>query len=300
MRLLLVHSHPLNKLGGAELSLSEHLAAAPDGIDVNVALPDEPVVLDTYDTLILGNLRPEGGPGAKEEYRWAKLWSRRIRGYHGYVIKSERDVHPCAHRDGRCIQTNPLRREACDCSPKITKAFEKLYNLCDAIQFLSPLQRQAINQLVDIKFPKQFEIASPVDLDRFQSVIPFAQRKHAALICGDPIRVGPEAETLAEKEGYPVEYLEYLSVRHSEMPGLLNQYKAVVVAPAMLHAFGRLAVEALACGCRVITNERVGAMSWPDPIAASRKAHTTFWAMVTRRPQKFNPRRLSRLTFWRH
>ncbi len=299
MRLLLIHAHNLDKLGGAELSLREHLAAAPPNIEIDVALPDDPVALDNYDTLILANLRPSGGLGAKEEYRWARLWSRRIKGYRGYVIKSERDVHPCGHRDGRCIQTQPLVRLNCDCSPAISKAFATLYNLCDTIQFLSPLQRSAINRLITIDAPRQYEVASPVNFDHFRSFTPFDQRRHAALITGDTTRVASNAAELAESEGYPIDNLEYLSVAYDNMPDLLNQYKAVVVAPTMLHGFGRLAVEALACGCQVITNNRVGAMSWDDPIVASQNANHDFWAMVNDRPTLPNQRRLNPMAFWR-
>jgi len=299
MRLLLIHAQPLDKLGGAELSLREHLAAAPPGIDIDVALPDDPVDLGAYDTLILANLRPSGGLGGKAEYRWARLWTRRIRGYPGYVIKTERDVHPCGHRDGRCIQANPLTRIRCDCSPRISGAFERLYNLCDAVQFLSPLHRRAINRIITIKAPRQYEVASPIDLKRFRSYVPFEERKNAALIIGDAIRVSPDASALAEREGYCVEYIDYLSVRYDDMPDLLNKYKAIVIAPVMLHAFGRLAVEALACGCKVIANDRVGAMSWPDPVKASAEANAAFWTMATRRPSRPNPRRLNKLAFWR-
>ncbi len=299
MRLLLIHANSLDKLGGAELSLRDHLDAAPPDVKVDVALPDSHVQLKQYDTLVLANLRPSGGVGEMEECRWAQLWSKRLKGYRGYVIKSEHDVHPCAHRDGRCIQTEPLKRIACTCGPLIPGAFEELYNLCDTVQFLSPLHRLAVNQLIKIKSPRQYEIASPIDLKHFRSMTPFHQRKHAALLTGDAGRLAPDAAALAEAEGYPVEYMDYLSIPYNDMPDLLNQYKAVVIAPVMLHAFGRMAVEALACGCRIITNNRVGALSWPDPINASQRSNEMFWEMVANRPNRPNPRRFNRLAFWR-
>jgi hypothetical protein len=61
----------------------------------------------------------------------------------------------------------------------------------------------------------------------------------------------------------------------------------------MLHAFGRLAVEALACGCRVLASSRVGAMSWPDPLEACRQSNRLFWEMVTNVPQEKNPKRIA-------
>ena len=61
------------------------------------------------------------------------------------------------------------------------------------------------------------------------------------------------------------------------------------------YAFCRMAVEAMACGCQGITNDRVGANSWPDPIKASQVANDEFWRVVKDIPDKPNRRRVSRL-----
>ncbi|MGD0578688.1 MAG: hypothetical protein ABSC08_07150 [Bryobacteraceae bacterium] len=317
MRVLLVHSVPIGSPGGAEISLRDHLAHAPPGVTVETVLPDSPVDVDRFDSVILANLRPAArlskgstGSGVKararawlarsplralafrSEVAWAELWRRRLAGYQGYVIRSERDVHPCAYRDGRCLATEPVRFVGCSCGNSVRKAFERLYNICDAVHFLSPLHRQAINQLIRIDVP-QFEIAPALDFERFRSYVPFEQRKRAALITGDAIRVSPSAECRARDNGYAVEYVDYLSIPYGRMPELLNQYQAVVVDPVMLHAFGRLAVEALACGCRVLASSRVGAMSWPDPLEACRQSNRLFWEMVTNVPKEKNPRRFA-------
>src|SRR5690606_29082882 len=79
---------------------------------------------------------------------------------------------------------------------------------------------------------------------------------------------------------YVPDVLPYLSVPYEAMPELLNGYAAVVVDPLMYHAFGRLTVEAQACGCRVLASDRVGATSWADPLAATRASNRNFWALV--------------------
>lgn len=317
MRVLLVHALPLSHRGGAQISLRQHLEQAPAGITVDTTLPDSPVDLKHYEVVILANLRPFAQPSnghvgtakkwlwermnrsglqslaVRSEVAWAKLWCRRLAGYRGYVIKSERDVHPCVYRDGHCLEMNPLRRVDCGATRVVARTFERLYNLCDAVQFLSPLHRRAINTMVRIQVP-QYEIASPLDLNLFRSFTPFEQRKQAALVTGDAIRESSGAASRACKAGYAVERLEYLSVPYERMPEVLNQYRAVVVDPLMLHAFGRLAVEALACGCRVLANDRVGALSWPDPLAACRESNPRFWDMVRDVPAQPNPRRLRR------
>ncbi len=295
MRLLLVHSHSLDRLGGAELDLKRYMAAAPSGVDLDVVLPDEPVQVSDYDTVVLANLRPEGGLGEAEECRSAREWMKRVRGYTGYLVRMEMDSHPCTYRDARCIDFSASSWRKCNCRSPIRRTFQGLYNLCDTTLYMSPLHRRVINHIIKVKGSRQVEIGSPVDLVRFRSVIPFEERKHAALITGDAARVAPHAEALAGAEGYPVEFVDYLSVPHAEMPELLNRYKAVVIAPSILHAGGRLAVEAMACGCQVIANERVGAMSWPDLLSSSQDALDTFWEVVAARPARPNPRRFGGL-----
>lgn len=315
MRVLVVHASSFQSLGGAEISLRHHIENPPPGVTVETAFPEESVELGGFDAIVLGNLRPravlKGGAGGavksrvrewlirspfhelafRAELAWVRLWCRKLSGYTGYVVKSERDVHPCARRDGRCVLTDPVvTRTSCHCGGTVRAAFQCLYNLCDAVQFLSPLHQKAINQLVDIEVP-QFVIAPPLDFTRFRSEVPADRRKRAALILGDAIRVGPNAEALARQNGYEPARLDYLSVPFDCMPALLNEYQAVVLDPLMLHAFGRLAAEALACGCRVLATSRVGAMSWPDPLAACRESNTRFWEMVTSAPDWRNPRR---------
>lgn len=294
MRLLIIHVKSINALGGAELSLKSYVGSAPEGVIVDTAFPDDPVDPANYDVVVLANLRPDDGPGEEAECRAARQWIRRLKGYRGYVIRLEHDIHPCPYRDARCFDDDVPVRQDCKRRSPIRKTFEKLYNLCDTVIFRSPLHRRVINQMISIKTPHQVDVNAPVDFDLFRSVTPFEQRKHAALITGDPIRVAPTAEALATAKGYPVEWLDYLSVPYEQMPEILNRYQAVVVAPVMLHASGRLAIEALACGCKVITNDRVGAMSYPDPVAASRKSDELFWQVIRERPDRPNPRRVGR------
>jgi len=279
MRVLLVHASPLYQLGGAELSLGYHVARAPAGVEVDVCLPSDERELSGYDAVVLANLRPSGGAGEAAELAWAERWVRRLARYRGFSVRSERDVHPCTHRDGRCLAVKPLRKLPCDCNDRMRRAFEELYNTCSAVQFLSPIHQAAVSLLIRIEAP-QFIIAPPVDLERFRNTVPFEKRKRAALILGDAARVAASAPERARRHGFEPARIPYLSVPAEEMPELYNRYQAVVVDPVMLHAFGRVVVEAMACGCRVLASERVGAFSWDDPIAACREANDRFWDML--------------------
>jgi hypothetical protein len=278
-RVLFVHPFSTDRLGGAEQSLRRHIAGAPPGVRITVIGPEQECKLGRYDAVVLGNLRPPGGLGMEAELQWLLRWAVRLDGYDGFALRSERDVHPCTHRDGRCIVGQRLKKSTCDCTSAMRDANELLYNACSAVQFLSPAHQRVINQLIRISVP-QYVIASPIDFSEFRITTPVDQRPPKALILGDAIRVAPTAIDRARSHGFEPETVPYLSIPFDQMPALYNRYRAVVVDPLMFHAFGRIAIEAMACGCRVLASERVGAMSWPDPVWASRHANEQFWRVL--------------------
>lgn len=280
-RVLLVHSSPLTNPGGAEYSLNHYLKCKPENVEVDVILPDESVNVHHYDAIILSNLRPVGGKGEKYEYKAAKAWIHRTKNYFGHLVKLEHDVHPCPFRDASCINISDTPWEKCDCSSPIRTIFRSLYNQCGTVIFLSPLHKKVINHIIDIDHPRQTEIGSPIDFDMFATLTPWEKRKKAALVTGDDQRIADNIADLAEKAGYTtIDRHPYLSTPHEEMVKLYNSYQAVIVAPKILHAFGRVAVEAMACGCEVITNDRVGAISWENPMEESKKAPGKFWQTI--------------------
>jgi len=287
-KVLFVHATPPGPPGGAELSLAAHMGGAPAGVQADVAGVDDERTLQPYDAVVLWNLR---GGSEEQDLATIRRWTLRLKDYAGVSIRSERDVHPCARRDGTCLVGAPLERVACDCSSEMGDAMERLYGACTAVQFQSPMHQAAINLLVRVR-SRQFVIAAPVDVSRFTVTVPPEQREPTALIIGDDVRVAASAAERARAAGYRPERLPYLSVPADEMPALYNRYRAVVVDPVMLHAFGRVAVEAMACGCEVLASERVGALSWKDPLAATRRANREFWRMVLRARM---PRWLARL-----
>lgn len=279
MQVLIVHAMDQGAPGGAEQSLRYHMEHAPAAFKVSAAHPDDAVRLGAFDAVVLGNLRPRGGLGAEAEIGATLRWAVRLADFEGFSLRSERDVHPCTFRDGRCLTGRNPRKTACDCTMTIRDANQLLYNACSAVQFLSPAHRRAINQLISITRP-QHTIAPPIDPRRFRVLTPLAERPPKALILGDAMRVADTAVGRARKAGYEPERIEYLSVPFDEMPRLYNRYQAVVVDPNMFHAFGRVAAEAMACGCRVLASERVGAMSWKDPVGACQVANESFWRLL--------------------
>ena len=303
VRVLFVHSRLLSCLGGAEISLRHHVENAPPGVEVVAVLPDSPVSLRGFDAVLLANLRPAGSPDKdwmssarrivwdglrrtplrsycyRSQLAWTRLLIEKLSSFRGGIVRAERDVHPCAGRDGRCLTGSPIRRQPCSCGDEVPRVFEQLYDLAHGVIFLSPLHSDAINRIIRVRAPQHI-VAVPIDFSRFRSTTPWEARKRSALITGDSIRVRETAARRALDNGFQPERIEYLSLPHDKMPELLNQYQAVVVDPVMIHAFGRLAAEALACGCRVLASERVGAMSWPEPLQACRRSNEQFWDIV--------------------
>jgi glycosyltransferase involved in cell wall biosynthesis len=65
------------------------------------------------------------------------------------------------------------------------------------------------------------------------------------------------------------------------MPALLARYETFVFLPTVIEPFGRLVAEAWAAGCRIVTNDLVGAKYWiqNDPDAIETAAED-FWKLV--------------------
>lgn len=280
LRVLLVHYWVEDVRGGAELSLLRHVELAPAGTEVVVAHAEDAPDLSGFDVVVVGNVRPPGYyRDWKKQMRLVVRWTQALAGYDGFAIRSERDLHPCGRRNGVCVGSRPAMRTPCDCPSELAGVYQAFFNAFDVVQFLSPGHREVIRALVNVVRPTVL-IAPPIDLSRFRVLTPPEQRPARALIFDCPARMAPSSVERARRAGYVPEVLPYLSVPYEMMPELLNRYAAVVVDPLMYHAFGRLAVEAQACGCRVLASERVGATSWVDPLAATRASNPNFWALV--------------------
>ncbi len=279
VRVLFVHAKPLEFAGGAELSLAHHIEHRPAGVLVGFAAPGADIRLDGWDVVVLANLRPDGGVGETGEIAHAEAWTAKLAGFRGRAVRSERDIHPCGQRDARCLELPGLVRRPCACSGRVATAFDALYRACDVVQYLSPLHARVIGALLPSACPGHV-VAAPVDLQRFRSRVPPARRPRRALVLADAVRATDDVDDRVREQGYQPWRVDYHSVAYRDMPALLQQCQAVAVMPRMFHAFGRIVVEAMASGCRVLANERVGALSFDDPVAASGRANDAFWGLV--------------------
>lgn len=277
-RLLLVNALPIDRLGGVELGVREFLRRAPPHVETDVRLPDADVDVHAYDAIKLVNLRPEGGLGEAAEAGWAELWAERLARYRGFSVRSEHDIHPCAQRSGTCVDVGTWQRLPCSCGPRIARAFELLYSRCTVVRFVSPGHERLVRTIIPVRTASVC-IAPTMDLTQFTVRVPPAERANTALIVGDNIRVAPTAERRAREAGYEPVYAPYLATPYEEMCDLFNRHRAVVVDPIMYHACARVVVEAELSGCVVLTGDRVGTRTWPDPVLAFRESAARLWQL---------------------
>jgi hypothetical protein len=61
----------------------------------------------------------------------------------------------------------------------------------------------------------------------------------------------------------PIEGKHLGEVPHDQLPALYNRAQTFAHLPRWYEPMGRVVIEASLCGCEVVTNDRVGAMSFP-------------------------------------
>jgi len=182
----------------------------------------------------------------------------------------------------------------------ILKALLKKATGC---MFKSPFHRENVYG----KWPEAKEVpgkavyATPIDLDMFHP----GKKTKGTIWLGNyvPEKGVREAVAWAEENGEVVDFFGfgdafmfricspwvrfYPVLPYEEVPGILRQYKKLVFLPKYPEAAGRVIVEALLSGCKVITNDMIGFKSfnwWSDDPETLRKAlrerEGDFWGTV--------------------
>ena len=145
--------------------------------------------------------------------------------------------------------------------------------------FLSPLHMKTVNRLLENKyFDHSIWIRPLIDTQKFRNQN--IKRDIEYLYVGsitkykgyDNIKnrfghlnnflfVGHNA-TNEKLFGHHIEY-----VPNHDIPGLLNRARNFVHLPVWIEPMGRTVVEAALCGCNILSNDNVGALSFPFDIA---------------------------------
>jgi glycosyltransferase involved in cell wall biosynthesis len=241
-------------IGGAELTQQEFRAAAPEDVEVWSVPPDDLEKLERVDAACVFNCvtYPEGTIRALSGKKVVRYWN---------------DVAPHG-------------------SPKLTG-----WLVANATSvFCSPIHYD--------RFPhgEDFEhelIPPPVDLQPFRDAAENAQERSGAVSVAAWMNPGKAPHLAAEwargnggLDFYgngPYAPVGTKAVPYDDMPEILARYEKFVFLPSALEPFCRLVAEAHAAGCKVITNNLVGARYWleNDP-GRIESAADDFWKLVLR------------------
>lgn len=186
----------------------------------------------------------------------------------------------------------------------IKKVFEK----ADISFFLSPIHLEQ-TKLADIKIKNEYIIPSPIDVDAFSKAGFYSKHreKNSVIYIGEIAThkginniinyalMNPQMRLdicgwmadpfLVKSLPRNVRILDRIT--HDKMPEFLAKYEYSIHMPIWFEPFGRSVAEAFFAGCKLITNERVGFMSYfktlsdiPMMVKMIKESPTVFWLKI--------------------
>jgi glycosyltransferase involved in cell wall biosynthesis len=157
--------------------------------------------------------------------------------------------------------------------------------------FLSPMHRDISAAVLDVPLPSPIlsepyidpERFRPLGLDRDIDVLYVGTIKRAKGYYALLERFGPDRLTLvgplAIDEPVKGNYLG--EIPHAELPAIYNRARTFAHLPEWHEPLGRTVIEAALCGCEIVANDRVGAMSYGPATRSDRSivrtARDRFW-----------------------
>ena len=236
-----------NYVGGAELTMGEFRAAAPEGVEI-VDCPAGEVWDDEFDVAVIHNCvtyTAEGLASLVPSTRVFKYWH---------------DVGPHIQPDVR-KHLDKWTRAIC-CSP-----VQAGYMGIEGAEYIPPA--------IDLARFEQAQTGERKGAVCVGSWRNFGKAPHRAAEFAqgnggiDFFGSGPFAPPGS------------VEVAYDAMPMLLGRYETFVYLPTVIEPFGRLVAEAYAAGCEIVTNDLVGAKWWieHDP-GALYTAAEDFWRTV--------------------
>jgi hypothetical protein len=180
-----------------------------------------------------------------------------------WVDTCELDM-PCGGDASRCP-------EACDRTWS-----NELFARVQMAIFLSPMQQRMVNSVLNAPPPRFQLVRRPyIDVTRFTQcdfqrdidvlyvgVINEAKGYHNLIE-----RFGPDRVTFVGRNcmNGPIAGTYLGEMPYKELPTIYNRARTFAHLPQWYEPMGRTVIEAALCGCDIVTNERVGATSFPRP-----------------------------------
>lgn len=203
----------------------------------------------------------------------------------------ETDGEHCPYKKGLSfLRRSRLKRRGCFAADS-----RKLYENSLLNVFLSPLHRRTVQHIIGVNSVGDFfELRPTVDTSIFADqhrkrdidnlfVGPLNEAKGLEAIKrmfpdGNVVVVGPNSLRPDDVFGYRVGKVAY-----EDIPDYMNRAVNFVFLPRWPEPMGRVVVEAALCGCNLVTNDNVGAISFDfdigDPVNL-RGAADEFWKRV--------------------
>lgn len=204
----------------------------------------------------------------------------------------------CPHKARLPLSKRLLSRDFSGCCFQEKPMVMKLYQQSLVNVFLSPLHHRVVSGMLGLADDRDAFILKPL-IDEALFYDRGLERDIDYLFVG----VIGEAKGLAEMrrrfgdkgihligkvaKGQQLDFGNYLgAVPYHEVPLYMNRARNFVFLPRWPEPQGRVVVEAAMCGCQLIANDNVGALSFDFPLARPehfRNADLEFWQEVERR-----------------
>lgn len=272
-----VHDSPLDYDGGAEISSRLVVQVGRElGYDIHVFSNDQDAnefyALSKYDLIILSNI-------------WRFSFERM-----SIILDAIKQV-PYAKYEHDHRSLDDLAEEK---YPKDT-IIEPLFRNSDLNIFVSSTHKEA-HRLV---LGAGGVLTTPlVDSDRYRPVAGVERKKNTALVgvpgkSFNPVGYLPSRDAGLELRTYMEEHPDiifdflYQAVPFDSMPELYSKYEYFIHLPQGQCACDRMVFEAALCGCKVVTNNNSGCLSWGKDLSDTdslrewlRESPYVFWKEV--------------------
>jgi glycosyltransferase involved in cell wall biosynthesis len=253
MKIAWLHKLPLEYQGGAELTIKNRVATGKKrGHQITMITPETINLLkEKFDLYILSDTKSHFSKQIIDQLHPV------IRVYHNY--------HFCKYDTLLCQNfyqgsEMPFSRKVALGACLIHKRCYNFEKHTDLHLFLSPLQKEIIEKFIGYTLKNSVIIPSSIETQLFFDKK--NKRSGACAMFSDAwIKGSNNVKKWCEENHQQVTFIQ--NIPHKELNDFYNKYEYFVHLPNWYEPCGRMVFEAKLAGCKVVTNNRVGATSFP-------------------------------------